>query len=80
MCRRAERRVVPLVREGVSECMLYIGLFNINRVIVKDLYNLSMSNGAAEWRKNEAKELSDLVQRRFHYLQVSLKTHFNAPN
>ena len=34
------------------------------------LYNLSISDGAEEWRKNEAEELSDLVQRRLHYLQV----------
>ena len=35
-----------------------------------DLYNLSISDGAEEWRKKEAEELSDLVQRRLHYLQV----------
>ena len=35
-----------------------------------DLYNLSISDGADEWRKQEAEDLSDLVQRRLHYLQV----------
>ncbi len=35
-----------------------------------DLYNLSMSDGADDWRKKEAEELSDLVQRRLYFLQV----------
>ncbi len=37
-----------------------------------DLYNLSLSDGAEEWRRKEAAELSDLVQRRLHYLQVTV--------
>ena len=40
-----------------------------------DLYNLSVSDGAEEWRKEEAEELSDLVQRRLHYLQVRVCSH-----
>ena len=40
-----------------------------------DLYNLSISDGAEEWRKKEAEELSDLVQRRLYYLQVRACLH-----
>ena len=42
----------------------------ICRVIMADLHNLSISDGAEAWRRKEAEELSDLVQRRIHYLQV----------
>ena len=35
-----------------------------------DLYNISISDGAEEWRKQEAEDLSDLVQRRLYHLQV----------
>ena len=41
-----------------------------------DLHNLSISDGAEEWRKREAEELSDLVQRRLHYLQVTVYSYY----
>ena len=60
----------------VKNCLTYYYqlLFSF-RVIMADLYNLSISDGAEEWRKNEAEELSDLVQRRLHYLQVRVCSH-----
>ncbi|CAM9841230.1 alpha-(1,6)-fucosyltransferase [Lampetra fluviatilis] len=39
------------------------------RSIMTDLLKLSEADGAAEWRAREAKDLSDLVQQRFHFLQ-----------
>lgn len=36
-----------------------------------DLYYLSQADGVGEWRVKEAKDLSDLVQNRITYLQVS---------
>ncbi|XP_006632780.1 alpha-(1,6)-fucosyltransferase isoform X1 [Lepisosteus oculatus] len=39
------------------------------RSIMTDLYYLSQSDGAGEWREKEAKDLSDLVQNRISYLQ-----------
>ena len=36
-----------------------------------DMYNLSLAGGAGDWRKREINELSDLIQNRFHHLQVS---------
>lgn len=35
-----------------------------------DLYYLSQTDGAGDWREKEAKDLTDLVQRRITYLQV----------
>lgn len=37
-----------------------------------DLYYLSQADGVGEWRTKEAKDLSDLVQNRITYLQVSM--------
>ncbi|XP_009696980.1 PREDICTED: alpha-(1,6)-fucosyltransferase-like [Cariama cristata] len=34
-----------------------------------DLYYLSQTDGAGDWREKEAKDLTDLVQRRITYLQ-----------
>uniref|UniRef100_UPI00398F397B alpha-(1,6)-fucosyltransferase isoform X2 n=1 Tax=Pristiophorus japonicus TaxID=55135 RepID=UPI00398F397B len=39
------------------------------RSIMADVYYLSQTDGAAEWREKEAKDLTDLVQRRITYLQ-----------
>nr|DAA64668.1 TPA_inf: alpha1,6 fucosyltransferase [Strigamia maritima] len=39
------------------------------RVILNDLATLSNIDGLGEWREREAKSLSDLIQRRLHYLQ-----------
>lgn len=36
-----------------------------------DLYYLSQADGVGDWRTKEAKDLSDLVQNRITYLQVS---------
>lgn len=41
------------------------------RSIMTDLYYLSQADGVGEWRMKEAKDLSDLVQNRITYLQVS---------
>ena len=35
-----------------------------------DLYYLSQTDGAGDWREKEAKDLTELVQRRITYLQV----------
>lgn len=40
------------------------------RSIMTDLYYLSQTDGAGDWREKEAKDLTDLVQRRITYLQV----------
>ncbi|KQL59258.1 alpha-(1,6)-fucosyltransferase-like isoform X1 [Amazona aestiva] len=37
--------------------------------IMTDLYYLSQTDGAGDWREKEAKDLTDLVQRRITYLQ-----------
>ncbi|XP_007886281.2 alpha-(1,6)-fucosyltransferase [Callorhinchus milii] len=39
------------------------------RSIMIDLYDLSQTDGADEWREKEAKDLTDLVQRRITHLQ-----------
>ncbi|KAF2977250.1 hypothetical protein EK904_008036, partial [Melospiza melodia maxima] len=39
------------------------------RSIMTDLYYLSQTDGAGDWREKEAKDLTDLVQRRITYLQ-----------
>ena len=41
------------------------------RIILTDLWNLSQSNGHGDWRRQEARDLSDLVQARIKHLQVS---------
>lgn len=44
-----------------------------------DLYYLSQADGVGEWRMKEAKDLSDLVQNRITYLQVSTDTPAASP-
>lgn len=44
-----------------------------------DLYYLSQADGIGEWRMKEAKDLSDLVQNRITYLQVSTDTAAAEP-
>ncbi|KAF6130125.1 fucosyltransferase 8 [Phyllostomus discolor] len=39
------------------------------RSIMTDLYYLSQTDGAGDWREKEAKDLTELVQRRITYLQ-----------
>uniref|UniRef100_A0A7N5KIK7 Fucosyltransferase 8 n=1 Tax=Ailuropoda melanoleuca TaxID=9646 RepID=A0A7N5KIK7_AILME len=39
------------------------------RSIMTDLYYLSQTDGAGDWREREAKDLTELVQRRITYLQ-----------
>ncbi|XP_064570548.1 alpha-(1,6)-fucosyltransferase isoform X2 [Zonotrichia leucophrys gambelii] len=39
------------------------------RSIMTDLYYLSQTDGAGDWREKEAKDLTDLVQRRITFLQ-----------
>lgn len=39
------------------------------RSILTDVYYLSQADGAGEWRENEARDLTDLVQRRITFLQ-----------
>ena len=45
-------------------------LFAFYRSIMTDLYYLSQTDGAGDWREKEAKDLTELVQRRITYLQV----------
>ncbi|XP_072896289.1 alpha-(1,6)-fucosyltransferase isoform X1 [Hemitrygon akajei] len=40
-----------------------------HRSIMTDVYYLSQTDGAGEWREKEAKDLTELVQRRITYLQ-----------
>ena len=37
---------------------------------MKDLFNLTTLSGPSGWQEKEAKDLSDIVQRRLHHLQV----------
>lgn len=37
-----------------------------------DLFYLSQTDGAGAWREKEAKDLTELVQRRITYLQVTI--------
>lgn len=53
--------------------ILYLCVF-VCRSIMTDLYYLSQADGVGEWRMKEAKDLSDLVQNRITYLQVSAHT------
>nr|XP_020655368.1 alpha-(1,6)-fucosyltransferase isoform X1 [Pogona vitticeps] len=39
------------------------------RSVITDLYYLSQTDGADDWREKEAKDLTELVQRRITYLQ-----------
>ncbi|KAK2104353.1 hypothetical protein P7K49_018209 [Saguinus oedipus] len=38
-----------------------------------DLYYLSQTDGAGDWREKEAKDLTELVQRRITYLQEKVE-------
>lgn len=51
---------------------IFLRLFSVvvYRSIMTDLYYLSQTDGAGDWREKEAKDLTDLVQRRITYLQV----------
>ncbi|XP_038075325.1 alpha-(1,6)-fucosyltransferase-like [Patiria miniata] len=55
------------VKEKVDQVLEDAG--HQQRSIIVDIYNLSRVDNKTVWRANEAKSLSDLVQRRFHYLQ-----------
>ena len=43
------------------------------RSLLRDIHDLKTASGPAGWHEQEAKELSAIVQRRLHYLQVSLE-------
>ncbi|XP_023558597.1 alpha-(1,6)-fucosyltransferase isoform X2 [Octodon degus] len=45
------------------------------RSIMTDLYYLSQTDGAGDWREKEAKDLTELVQRRITYLQNPKDCH-----
>ncbi|XP_051500318.1 alpha-(1,6)-fucosyltransferase-like [Myxocyprinus asiaticus] len=49
--------------------MLLQDLGHQQRTIMTDLYQLSQADGAGDWRKKEARDLSSLVQNRISYLQ-----------
>ncbi|XP_058470157.1 alpha-(1,6)-fucosyltransferase [Solea solea] len=49
------------------------------RSIMTDLYYLSQADGVGEWRVKEAKDLSDLVQNRITYLQVTTHAPADEP-
>ncbi|XP_022106971.1 alpha-(1,6)-fucosyltransferase-like [Acanthaster planci] len=55
------------VKEKVDQMMEDAG--HQQRSIIVDIYNLSRVDNKTIWRTKEAKSLSDLVQRRFQYLQ-----------
>lgn len=38
-----------------------------------DLYYLSQTDGAGDWREREAKDLTEFVQRRIAYIQVIIQ-------
>ncbi|XP_065201965.1 alpha-(1,6)-fucosyltransferase [Planococcus citri] len=54
-------------KKRLTSFMNMIGEFK--RSIVKDINDLEEVDGYKEWRLNENEELSNLVQRRLHYLQ-----------
>lgn len=76
----------------VSQCLSCIEYLNVSmynnsfemfvffcRSIMTDLYYLSQADGVGEWRMKEAKDLSDLVQNRITYLQVTTDTPAAQP-
>ncbi|MEQ2165403.1 hypothetical protein GOODEAATRI_016497 [Goodea atripinnis] len=65
--------VEPSERQKYADTLLQ-DLGNQERSIMTDLYYLSQADGVGEWRMKEAKDLSDLVQNRITYLQVSTDT------
>lgn len=46
------------------------------RTLNSDFLKLKSVDGMDEWRKKESQELTNLVQRRFHYLQVQFSERF----
>ncbi|KAK3595505.1 hypothetical protein CHS0354_021604 [Potamilus streckersoni] len=40
-----------------------------HRTLTNDLKSLSSMDGMEDWRNNESRELGELIQRRFHYIQ-----------
>lgn len=58
--------IFPFVQSILTEYDVFVC-----RSIMTDLYYLSQADGVGQWRMKEAKDLSDLVQNRITYLQVS---------
>lgn len=48
---------------------LLVDMGDQQRSLLTDLYYLSQTDGAGDWREREAKDLTDLVQRRIAYIQ-----------
>lgn len=55
------------LQRHADEILLDLG--HHERSIMTDLYYLSQTDGAGDWREKEAKDLTELVQRRITYLQ-----------
>ncbi|KAE8587810.1 hypothetical protein XENTR_v10022117 [Xenopus tropicalis] len=55
------------LQRHVDEIIIDMG--HQQRSVMTDLYYLSQTDGAGDWREREAKDLTDLVQRRITYLQ-----------
>ncbi|EHH63717.1 hypothetical protein EGM_16739, partial [Macaca fascicularis] len=55
------------LQRHADEFLLDLG--HHERSIMTDLYYLSQTDGAGDWREKEAKDLTELVQRRITYLQ-----------
>uniref|UniRef100_A0A8D0H842 Alpha-(1,6)-fucosyltransferase n=1 Tax=Sphenodon punctatus TaxID=8508 RepID=A0A8D0H842_SPHPU len=55
------------LQRNIDEFLFDLG--HQERSIMTDLYYLSQTDGTGEWREKEAKDLTELVQRRITYLQ-----------
>ncbi|XP_029820130.1 alpha-(1,6)-fucosyltransferase isoform X2 [Manacus vitellinus] len=60
------KKIVELTRYTILNKLFSVVVY---RSIMTDLYYLSQTDGAGDWREKEAKDLTDLVQRRITYLQ-----------
>lgn len=64
----APLRLCVIQRNNTNKWPSHVAYFR--RSIMTDLYYLSQTDGAGDWREKEAKDLTELVQRRITYLQV----------
>ncbi|XP_069064997.1 alpha-(1,6)-fucosyltransferase [Pleurodeles waltl] len=55
------------LQRHIDEILVDMG--HQQRSVMTDLYYLSQADGAGEWREKEAKDLTELVQRRITYVQ-----------
>lgn len=67
---KISKKIKPIVPELGEDINRAVSMLAENKwSLINDMDRLRMIDGYDQWRDREAKNLSDLVQRRLHYLQ-----------